>query len=95
MRWLLPKQLMPSTHSARCLEKEAIKEAKEKLEVALAKAKSISRVKDVNIEAHVRVGNIFDDISDVSLELGAELIFMGTHGAHGWQHITGSHALKW
>jgi hypothetical protein len=19
---------------------------------------------------------------------------MGTHGAHGWQHITGSHALK-
>ncbi|MBK9591797.1 MAG: universal stress protein [Crocinitomicaceae bacterium] len=75
-------------------KKEAIKEAKEKLEVALAKAKSISRVKDVNIEAHVRVGNIFDDISDVSLELGAELIFMGTHGAHGWQHITGSHALK-
>lgn len=75
-------------------KKEAIKEAKEKLEVALAKAKSVSRVKDVNIEAHVRVGNIFDDISDVSLELGAELIFMGTHGAHGWQHITGSHALK-
>jgi nucleotide-binding universal stress UspA family protein len=75
-------------------KKEAIKEAKEKLEVALTKAKSISRVKDVNIESHVRVGNIFDDISDVSLELGAELIFMGTHGAHGWQHITGSHALK-
>lgn len=75
-------------------KKEGIKEAKEKLEVALTKAKSISRVKDVNIEAHVRVGNIFDDISDVSLELGAELIFMGTHGAHGWQHITGSHALK-
>ncbi|MBK6524548.1 MAG: universal stress protein [Crocinitomicaceae bacterium] len=75
-------------------KKEAIKEAKEKLEVALAKAKSISRVKDVNIVSHVRVGNIFDDISDVSLELGAELIFMGTHGAHGWQHITGSHALK-
>jgi nucleotide-binding universal stress UspA family protein len=75
-------------------KKEAIKEAKEKLEAALTKAKSISRVKDVNIEAHVRVGNIFDDISDVSLELGAELIFMGTHGAHGWQHITGSHALK-
>lgn len=75
-------------------KKEAIKEAKEKLEVAMEKAKSISRVKGVNIVGHVRVGNIFDDISDVSLELGAELIFMGTHGAHGWQHITGSHALK-
>lgn len=75
-------------------KKEGIKEAKEKLEVALAKAKTISRVQGVEIISHVRVGNIFDDISDVSLELGAELIFMGTHGAHGWQHITGSHALK-
>lgn len=75
-------------------KKETIKESKEKLEAALEKAKTISRVQGVNIEGHVRVGNIFDDIADVSLELGAELIFMGTHGAHGWQHITGSHALK-
>ncbi len=42
----------------------------------------------------VRVGNIFDDIGDFASEVHAELIFMGTHGQHGWQHITGSHALK-
>ncbi|MGV6860938.1 MAG: universal stress protein [Putridiphycobacter sp.] len=49
---------------------------------------------NVNLVTHVRVGNIFDDIGDFASELHAELIFMGTHGAHGWQHITGSHALK-
>ncbi|MBL7899043.1 MAG: universal stress protein [Crocinitomicaceae bacterium] len=75
-------------------KKDGIKEAKEKLDVALEKVKAASAVKGIEVVGHVRVGNIFDDISDVSLELGAELIFMGTHGAHGWQHITGSHALK-
>lgn len=75
-------------------KKDGIKEAKDKLDLAIEKAKGASRVKDINVVGHVRVGNIFDDISDFSLEIGAELIFMGTHGAHGWQHITGSHALK-
>ncbi len=49
---------------------------------------------NVSIVGHSRVGNIFDDIGDFASELGAELIFMGTHGATGWQHIRGSHALK-
>lgn len=49
---------------------------------------------DVPLHAVVRVGNIFDDIGDFASEVHAELIFMGTHGQHGWQHITGSHALK-
>jgi nucleotide-binding universal stress UspA family protein len=46
------------------------------------------------IVATVKVGNIFDDIGDFASEVHAEMIFMGTHGQHGWQHITGSHALK-
>ena len=50
--------------------------------------------KNVKIIQHTRIGNIFDDIGDFAAEISAELIFMGTHGAHGWQHITGSHALK-
>ena len=75
-------------------KKVGIKEAKEKLDAAIEKIKAASAAKGIEVVGHVRVGNIFDDISDVSLELGAELIFMGTHGAHGWQHITGSHALK-
>jgi nucleotide-binding universal stress UspA family protein len=48
----------------------------------------------VDIQPNVRIGSIFEDIGAFAAEHQAELIFMGTHGAHGWQHITGSHALK-
>ena len=75
-------------------KKDAIKDAKQRLETSVATCKSTSKAPEVEIINHVRVGNIFDDISEFSAEIGAELIFMGTHGAHGWQHITGSHALK-
>jgi nucleotide-binding universal stress UspA family protein len=49
---------------------------------------------DVSITPNVRIGNIFDDIANFSAEKKADLIFMGTHGASGWQHIVGSKALK-
>lgn len=42
----------------------------------------------------VRVGNIFEDIGEFAAEKHAELIFMGTHGTQGWQHLTGMNALK-
>ena len=48
----------------------------------------------VKIIPSVRLGNIFDDIGDFASEHHAELIFMGTHGTHGWQHLTGMNALK-
>lgn len=48
----------------------------------------------VAIKPNVRIGSIFEDIGAFAAEHQAELIVMGTHGAHGWQHITGSHALK-
>jgi nucleotide-binding universal stress UspA family protein len=49
---------------------------------------------EVTIVPKVRVGNIFEDIGEFAAENHAELIFMGTHGTHGWQHVTGSNALK-
>lgn len=49
---------------------------------------------DVKLIPNVRIGNIFEDIGDFAAEKHAELIFMGTHGIQGWQHITGSNALK-
>lgn len=49
---------------------------------------------DVDLVPAVRTGNIFDDIGDFAAENHAELIFMGTHGALGWQKITGMNALK-
>lgn len=48
----------------------------------------------VKLTSCVRAGNIFDDIGDFASEHHAELIFMGTHGASGWQHVLGSNALK-
>lgn len=48
----------------------------------------------VEINTNVRIGNIFDDIRNFASEKHAELIFMGTHGASGWQHVVGSRALK-
>ena len=40
--------------------------------------------------------SLINDVTfgDFAAEHEAKLIFMGTHGAHGWQHVTGSHALK-
>jgi nucleotide-binding universal stress UspA family protein len=63
---------------------------------AEAKLKGILATKDSSVKLipSVRVGNIFDDIGDFAAEHHAELIFMGTHGATGWQHVTGSNALK-
>lgn len=67
-----------------------IKEASEKLEGVIKQYAS----EGVEIVPNVRIGSIFEDIGEYAAEHSAELIFMGTHGAHGWQHITGSHALK-
>jgi nucleotide-binding universal stress UspA family protein len=72
-------------------KKSEIKEAEQTLKERISK---IDNEHNVVIVPHTRIGNIFDDIGDFAAEIHAELIFMGTHGAHGWQHITGSHALK-
>tara|TARA_R110002072_G_scaffold303134_1_gene495193 strand:- start:20658 stop:21479 length:822 start_codon:yes stop_codon:yes gene_type:complete len=66
-----------------------INSAEEKLSEVVANYDS-----SVKIIPSVRVGNIFEDIGDFAAEHHAELIFMGTHGTHGWQHLTGMNALK-
>ena len=69
-----------------------IAEAKEKL---AEEAKIISDSSSgVNVRIAVRIGNIFEDIAQTAAEESAELIIMGTHGAKGWQKLSGSHALK-
>lgn len=68
-------------------EKE-LDEAREKLNVIQEK------YSETSIKASVRLGSVFEDIGDFAAEHQAELIFMGTHGIHGWQHITGMNALK-
>lgn len=63
--------------------------AQEKLEKLVRAIDTTMTIKPV-----VRVGSIFEDIGDFAAEHQAELIFMGTHGVQGWQHITGMNALK-
>ena len=63
-----------------------------KLEEEVNLAKSIEGT--VEVSSMIKVGNIFDDIGDAADEVNATLIVMGTHGASGWQKITGSNALK-
>lgn len=73
--------------------------AKDK-ERAAAQAKLDRIVADVKskygitVQTVVKEGNIFDDIGGVAETLGAKLIFMGTHGVKGVQHILGSYAVK-
>ena len=66
-----------------------INAADKKLEALVSSNKS-----SVKLIPSVRLGNIFEDIGDFAAEHHAELIFMGTHGAHGWQHLTGMNAIK-
>lgn len=49
---------------------------------------------DIKPEVLVRKGNIFDTIGDTAEEVGAKMVFMGTHGIKGSQKFFGSWALK-
>lgn len=48
----------------------------------------------IKAEGIAREGTIFTTISDVAKEIGANLLYLGTHGKLGIQHLTGSYALK-
>nr|NQU89731.1 universal stress protein [Bacteroidota bacterium] len=75
------------------LKKENLEEASIKEKLA-AIAKEIKDTYDVDVEGMAREGSIFTTISDVAKELGANLLYLGTHGKIGMQHLTGSFALK-
>lgn len=79
-------------HLLHVVDKPAhVDEAKLKLGAIADGLKNRSKV---DIRPIVRIGNIFDDIGDYAKEIRASVIFMGTHGARGWQKIVGSDAMK-
>lgn len=69
-------------------------------EVSAAKAKfdelidSLGTKEKGALSAHVRVGDIFHDISKEAEDGGFQMLVMGTHGAKGLQKIMGSRAIK-
>ncbi len=57
-------------------------------------ANSLINQHHIQVE-HIAVeGNIFDTIPSVAKDLGANLIYLGTHGKIGMQYLTGSFALR-
>lgn len=59
-----------------------------------ALAEELKSQSGVEVDFLSREGSIFTTISDVANEIGANLIYLGTHGKTGIQHFTGSFALK-
>ena len=75
------------------LKKENLTEVniKEKLENL---AENFRKNYNIEVDAITREGSIFVTIEEISVEVGANLIILGTHGKVGFQHIMGSFALK-
>ena len=48
----------------------------------------------VEVESITREGDIFTTISEVARDIGANLMYLGTHGKVGMQKLTGSFAIK-
>ncbi len=64
-------------------------------EEKLAKLAEETKAKfNVEVETLAKKGSIFSTIAEVAKDLGARLIYMGTHGKIGMQKLTGSFALK-
>jgi nucleotide-binding universal stress UspA family protein len=67
------------------------KAAKKKMDILAAATQNKN---GVVVSAIAPVGNIFTTISDISTEIHAEMVIMGTHGIKGMQKLLGSWALK-
>ncbi len=48
----------------------------------------------IEVETLTREGSIFNEIGEVAKDLGVGLVYLGTHGKVGLQHLTGSYAIK-
>jgi len=59
-----------------------------------ALAEKASKESGIEVEYTMQTGSIFDEIGNVSENLNAKLVLMGTHGMKGWQFLTGSNALR-
>ncbi|MDO9510645.1 MAG: universal stress protein [Bacteroidales bacterium] len=58
-------------------------------------AAEFASLHQVEVETLTREGSIFTEIADVAKEIGAKLLFLGTHGKTNLeQKLTGSYALK-
>lgn len=57
-------------------------------------ATSLRSTYGIEVSTVTREGSIFTEIADVIKEMEVGLVYLGTHGKVGLQHLTGSFALK-
>ena len=57
-------------------------------------ARALNQKYGVQVDTISREGDIFKTIAQVAKEIGANLIFLGTHGKVGLQKVTGSFAMR-
>lgn len=57
-------------------------------------AEELRSTSAVEVETRAVEGSIFTTIGEEARDMGASLLFLGTHGKVGMQHLTGSFALK-
>ncbi|MFZ6050442.1 universal stress protein [Halocola ammonii] len=57
-------------------------------------AKQVKENHGVEVNTIPRIGSIYEDIDNVGVEIGADLVIMGTHGLRGMQFITGGRAIR-
>lgn len=78
--------------------KNLLKKEAEEPEYILKKLKDIAdeikKNHDVEIELLAEEGDIFTTIGEVAKDIGANLLYLGTHGKVGMQKLTGSFAIK-
>jgi len=48
----------------------------------------------LDVDAYAKEGDIFTTIAEVAKDIGANMMYLGTHGKVGMQKVTGSFALK-
>jgi nucleotide-binding universal stress UspA family protein len=59
-----------------------------------AEARELRLAYAIEVETKSIEGSIFTTIGEVAKDTGAALLYLGTHGKAGIQHLTGSYALK-
>ena len=57
-------------------------------------ADEVKSAHDIEIETIAKEGDIFTTIGEVATDIGANLLYLGTHGKVGMQKLTGSFAIK-
>ena len=72
-------------------EHEDTKAIDQKLETI---AQHVKAEYGIEVDTYAEEGDIFTTISEVAKDIGANLMYLGTHGKVGLQKVTGSFALK-